>query len=198
MSFLIGARVRHRNANVGRVLCYHEGMVTVEWDWSPNHTYDVHENDLRLESKSVVQDWVSTLPGLRHQGVLLTAVRGCDVSPKEDPCKALTRCYRSVVLNAHVGDPTKAKTFIEAPPYEEVARRMIAVAKDHDALPHHYIMHLVHAAEIVGYFHPSAETRELWFGFYEEMVRRLHLRVETRDELNLRLCADEETFGQNQ
>jgi flavin-dependent thymidylate synthase len=48
---------------------------------------------------SVLQDWVMKLPR-RHQGVLLASVRGCDTAPKDDPSKALARCYRGMIVPA--------------------------------------------------------------------------------------------------
>lgn len=143
---------------------------------------------------SILQDWVATL-GLRHQGVLLTAVRGCDTVPREDPSKALTRAYRGTILNAHCGDAAKAQTFIEAVGSDDLRRRMNAVIRDHDALPHHYIMHLVHAAEIVGYKHPDPDVRRDWLAFYAGMVGKFHMAVEAEAELDARLDADEDTFG---
>ena len=58
---------------------------------------------------SVLKEWVTHL-GLRHQGVLMACVRGCDNVPKEDPTKALARCLRDVLLNSF--DP-RPSSFIE-------------------------------------------------------------------------------------
>lgn len=57
--------------------------------------------------KSVLQDWVTELPGLRHQGVLISAVRGCDTAARHSADKKLVRSLRCAVLNAFVGDPEK-------------------------------------------------------------------------------------------
>lgn len=145
----------------------------------------------------VLQDWVEKL-GLRHQGTLLTAIRGCDTTPKEEASKALTRVYRAMVLNPHCGDPKKALTFIELPETDVILHRMHAVERSHDHLPHHFLMHLIHAAEIVGFCHPKALYRDLWRGFYETMCQKMHMRAETLAELNKRLNADETTFGASQ
>ena len=143
-------------------------------------------------SKSVLQDWVAELP-LRHQGVLLTAIRGCDTSPKEDDVKALARSYRCALLNAFVGDPKKSVSFIEWVSPETLRERMLRVTKNHDHYPHHYIMHLVHAAEILGYYHPFLASEWLWF--YQVMCRKLHMTPETKAELDARLTASEYEFG---
>jgi len=68
------------------------------------------------------------------------------------------------------------------------------VAGDHDCLPHHYIMHLVHAAEVIGYNHPQDEIRGHFRSWYLLMCRKLHVNPETEAQMNERLNADEETF----
>lgn len=147
--------------------------------------------------KSILQDWVNEL-GLRHQGVLVSAVRGCDTVARDDPIKLLCRVLRAVMLNAHCGDVKKSKSYIEMPEEHEIQRRMDLVIKDHDALPHHYLMHLVHAACIIGYKHPSPYHKMYWRYFYEKMVHKMHFNIETEEQLDRRLNADEETFKANQ
>jgi hypothetical protein len=49
--------------------------------------------------KSILQAWVTEL-GLRHQGVLLTAVRGCDTWSKYSAEKPLIREMRGLILVA--------------------------------------------------------------------------------------------------
>jgi hypothetical protein len=106
--------------------------------------------------KSVLQDWVLDLPGLRHQGVLLGAVRGCDTIPKHGAAKTLSRYLRAAFLNAHCGDPRKAVSFIEVCPSEEhMLMTMSKFFDEYDNLPLHYVMHLTHAIQIVGYYHPT-------------------------------------------
>lgn len=147
--------------------------------------------------KSVLQDWVMEL-GLRHQGTLLTAVRGCDTAPKDDPSKMFVRCLRCRILNAFVGDPRKSASFIEAVPDIEVSARFNRLRKNLDHYPHHYVMHLVHAIEIIGYKHPVDAERVIWHSFYCDLVRGLHLRFETQADLDARLGASEEEFKRDQ
>lgn len=148
-----------------------------------------------LVDNSVLKPWVMRL-GLRHQGVLLTSVRGCDTAPKHDASKLLARDYRGEILKCHCGNASKAATFIEEPSHEELIKRFLDYRKNLDHYPHHYVMHLVHAAEIVGYYHPSVPRRELWNQFYRDLCRGLHVNPETKEELDARLNADEETFGE--
>ena len=35
--------------------------------------------------------------GLRHQGVLISAMRGCDTAPRSDPSKVIQRILRGAV-----------------------------------------------------------------------------------------------------
>lgn len=146
---------------------------------------------------SILQPWVEGL-GLRFQGVLVSAVRGCDTAPKADPSKDLVRSFRAEVLRTHVHDPTLSKSFIEKVSNEEVTKRMQAFIKNWDHYPMHFVMHFVHAAEIVGYHHSDMLTRALWAIFYDKCCHKMHMKPETKEELAKRLEADEDTFFANQ
>lgn len=141
-----------------------------------------------MSKKCVLRDWVMELH-LRCQGVLVSSVRGCDTIPKEHPLKDLVRVYRSIVLNAAV---TKPSSFIEHVELDEAKQRMEKVLDDVDALPVHYIMHLTHAAQIIGYKHPRDKVRKLWRWFYESMCHGFHLTPETEQRMALRLEAKTE------
>lgn len=104
---------------------------------------------------SVLQEWVAGL-GLRHQGVLMSCIRGCDNVPKEDATKLLARCLRAVVLRSFDEKPT---SFIEHVGFDELRLRMVAVLKNHDHYPVHYLLHLMHGAEIIGCQPRSADCR---------------------------------------
>jgi len=145
----------------------------------------------------IMQEWTHKL-GLRQQGVLVAVVRGCDTAPKEAPIKVMARLIRGVLLNPHCGDVKRSTTFIM--PWDDSlwSSVSLAVSKDHDCLPHHYIMHLVHAVEIIGYTHPYPHMREHFKGFYLLMCRKLHVNPETEEEMNQRLNADELTFAAGQ
>jgi hypothetical protein len=146
---------------------------------------------------SILQPWVQEL-GLRHQGALLTAIRGCDTVPKDDPSKLLVRCLREVILRAHCGDAARAKTFIELVDIEELERRFTLFRKNCDHYPHHYVMHLTHTIEIVGYKHPCPNVRLFWSQAYFSLCYGLHVNPETESQLDERLNADENTFGRRQ
>lgn len=142
---------------------------------------------------SILQGWVEEL-GLRHQGVLLTAIRGCDTAPKNDSSKNFVRCYRAIILKAHCGNAKKAASFIEGVDGEELFKRFEAFRRDLDHYPHHYVMHMVHSIEIVGYKHPYARQRDLWGAMYPLLCKGLHVNPETEQQLDARLNADEASF----
>lgn len=146
---------------------------------------------------NIVQTWVSEL-GLRYQDVLVSAVRGCDTAPKHDASKDLARCFRAEILNTHVNDPKLSKSFIEKVHNETVAVRMSAFIKNWDHYPMHYVMHFIHAGEVLGYFHPDRLRRALWFKFYEKCCHKLHVNVESIEMLRKRLESDEDTFYASQ
>lgn len=143
---------------------------------------------------NVLQDWVCKL-GLRYQGVLIASVRGCDTVSKHNTVKDLVRAYRAVILNSFCGDPKKSSSFIEVFSDEKLADIMTTVvASAGDELPHHYVMHMIHSAEIVGYYHPNEKIGVCWQYFYERMCVKMHVRPETIQELERRLNAPEEEF----
>jgi hypothetical protein len=147
--------------------------------------------------KSIMQDWTMDC-GLRHQGVLVAAVRGCDTLPKYNAAKTMARYYRGTVLNAHCGDVSKAKSFMELPSNKEAFDNTVKdFFSEHDALPFHYVLHLLHAAEIVGYYRDDLYG-EMWMDFYRRLVRRMHLSPETKEQLDQRLDADEASFAATQ
>jgi hypothetical protein len=143
---------------------------------------------------SILQPWVSGLV-LRHQGVLVTAAYCCDSSPKHDSSKLFSRCYRNVVLRAHCGDAKNSRSFIEEVTTRELHERFNNFRKNLDHYPHHYVMHVVHAIEIIGYKHPDADIRQHWNSFYLKLCDGLHVNPETENELDARLDATEDIFG---
>jgi len=139
----------------------------------------------------IMKDWVNEL-GLRHQGVLVSAVRGVDNESKNDPTKALLRSYRNIVLNSFNDHPS---SFIDIVEFDEIKTRMLNVLKDFDGYPVHFVFHLLYAAEIIGYKHPDELTRSLWNWFYRTFVYKLHLNIENEEQLDARLTSNEDEFS---
>lgn len=142
-------------------------------------------------SKSIIQDWVADL-GLRQQGVLMAAVRGCDTISKEHSVKDISRCFRGVVLNAHCGPGKIPVSFMIFPNNDDWEAMVDGF--EFDDLPTHFTLHLLHAAQIVGVYHPDIETCCRWDRFYRKIVRKMHLIPEPVAELETRLNANEDDF----
>ena len=70
-------------------------------------------------------------------------------------------------------------------PSQEQAREFLETGLDR--YPSHWLIHFLHAAEIIGYKHPDTAIRSYWYQFYITGVNALHLNPETEDQLNARL-----------
>lgn len=143
---------------------------------------------------SVMNDWIFSLP-LQQQSVLILGTRGPDAVEKFHPAKLLVMRYRATVLKAaYYGRAMRvdeeANTFMSMENFSDDRNWDILVRKFFDSvdvLPHHYLMHLLHAAEIIAYRHPNGLFRERWSSFYYAGVSSLHLEPEGEDVMNVRL-----------
>lgn len=143
---------------------------------------------------SVQPEWCLELP-LQQQSVLLLAARGPDGIAKAHPCKAVVRAYRGTVLVAAArrrplewGE--RADSFMSLDRFGDStawANDLVVFFDNVDDLPHHYLMHLAHGAEIAGYKHPDERFRRRWRSFYENVCDDMHVIPETERELDLRL-----------
>src|ERR1700744_3079929 len=106
------------------------------------------------DGPSVMRQWTMEIPR-RHQGVLVTGLRGCDGAPKEDTSKSISRMIRRAVLNP--ADPRETRNaggFFGMKP-EDLKANVLDFLHSLDQYPLHYIMHLCHACEVIGYKHPD-------------------------------------------
>jgi hypothetical protein len=145
---------------------------------------------------SILQPWVEEI-GLRHQGVIVSAMRGCDTAPRHDPSKVAQRLLRGAVLEPHIGRTGKPKTYmVVEPDYREWYKMIDPFLRSWDHYPNHYVMHFIHATEIIGYLGPLIHPvySERWLNFYLAACNAMHVTPESKDQLNDRLNADEETF----
>jgi hypothetical protein len=146
---------------------------------------------------SIIHDWAARL-GLRHQGVLVSAIRGCDSALREDPSKYLVRVYRGVLLRSHCGDVREATSFMV--PFD----KSVWIEMSHnffrsiDHYPNHWLLHWAHACEIVGFKHPDANVRWCFSSMYHTLVRKFHMHAELEEELDARLDAPEHKFAKEQ
>jgi len=144
----------------------------------------------------VFQDWMFAL-NLQQQSVLVLALRGPDGIEKHHPCKTLVKHYRASVLkNAVYGRAMKVGEHEERDSFQSlqhindlnawnsVVRKFFDSV---DGLPHHYCMHLLHGAQIVGFKHPEAVFRDRWSMFYYLGCEDLHMIPEMEDQMDRRL-----------
>lgn len=136
---------------------------------------------------SILQDWVMELP-LREQGTLLTAIRGCDLTPKyplDSPERSLTAAIRCAVMNA--ADPREIDFepgcfMISEPPNFKCSEL--------GHYPQHWYAHVMHACEVLGYRHPVESKRQRWFHIYLSFCKSLHVNPETNEQMTERLSED--------
>jgi hypothetical protein len=168
---------------------------------------------------SVLQPWVEALPFMQ-QSVLIAAVRAPDGLRKNHPVKVLMRWFRRcTMLSAFdkraLNDPFEAGGGSFTGPFElhhaaEFVRtpwpadtgfgwhhmnEMRKVYLDHvDEMPHHFQLHFMHAAQIVGYKHSDTLVREWWRQFYEMIVNDAHLFPEPVEMMDKRLGDSERNW----
>lgn len=137
--------------------------------------------------KSVLQDWVMELP-LRHQGTLLTGIRGCDLTPKlplDSTERQLVGYLRYLVMNP--ADPREVGIegafFQDRPPHNWKASEL-------GHYPWHWVSHIMHCYEVCGYCHPNPICRRDALTIYERFVHSMHLNVETGGQMEGRLTED--------
>lgn len=141
-------------------------------------------------AKSVLQDWVMELP-LREQGTLLTGVRGCDLTPKfplDSMERRLVGAIRAAFLNP--ADPRDVDKepgcfFISEPPNLAEFK-----PSSFGHYPFHWVMHIVHMVEVLGYRHPDTYRRVKWYALYKKFVESFHLKPESFNEMVARLGED--------
>lgn len=137
---------------------------------------------------SVLKDWVMELP-LREQGTLLTAIRGCDLVPKyplSSRERTLTAFVRCAVMN-----PFDAREIDAAPGcfmQTKIPAKFRGSSLGH--YPVHYVMHLLHAAQIIAYRCPDESFSSQALQVYLELVRSFHLNPETFEQMVARLGED--------
>lgn len=146
---------------------------------------------------SIIQPWAAAL-GLRHQGVLVSAIRGCDSVNREDPSKYLVRAYRGTLLVPHCADIRKSASFMIPFDGDDWYEACEPFFSSIDHYPNHWLLHWLHACEIVGYKHPSLAVSEAYIFLYHKAVRKFHMLPESEWHLDERLNADEDTFSKKQ
>lgn len=138
---------------------------------------------------SVLQEWVQSLP-YRMQALLMTSVRGPDGMSKNCNAKPLIRFFRGAIMlpaDRNYRDTSGNTDNFMWLDYTSFNDYVIDFFSDHDQYPHHFIMHLIHAGQVIGYYHPKDEIRIKWYGFYAMACDSLHMNVETEAQISNRL-----------
>ena len=131
---------------------------------------------------SVVQPWVRLWLTWKEQTVLLCALRGTDSGGSRE-VKLMTRWMRSIVLK----NAAPHKTFMGETNFKTVDRIADENPLAFDMLPVHFLGHLIHAFQIIGYKHPNERVRDIALFAYAQFCKFLHLNQETLEEMNERL-----------
>lgn len=139
------------------------------------------------EHTSVLQTWVMRQP-LRVQGTLLTAVRGCDVTPKyplDSLERRITAAIRwSFMIPADIREVDIPGAFFSSDIPEP--KQLSGIGH----YPQHWFSHVWHAVEVLGYLHPDANVRARWEAFYIAMCRDQHTNPEMKYQMLTRLTED--------
>jgi len=158
------------------------------------------------QRRSVLQDWVHELTFMQ-QSVLIACVRGPDGIRKDHPVKVLVRWLRRCFLISAFnrcalltpydrGGGSFTGPSIQTSDLDDTADvewfdGMKSKGEDYfrytDEIPHHFTLHLMHAAEILGYKHPDPSIRGWWNWFYLSCANDMHLFPETEQQMDERL-----------
>lgn len=144
--------------------------------------------------RSVLQDWVTEIP-LREQGTLLTAVRGCDLTPKyplDSPERRLVGAIRHAFMNP--ADPREVDIEPGCFFRSEIPLDFKISALGH--YPQHWLSHVLHAVEVLGYRHPDPLRRHAWHELYRKMCHSFHLNIESFSQFVSRLSSDRIATGE--
>lgn len=161
---------------------------------------------------NVMQPWVEDLTFMQ-QSVLIAAVRAPDGLRKDHPVKVLMRWYRRCILLSafdaraltspyETGGGSFTGPFtpehadaMGIPPSDFLGERFDQTRDVYlrhvDEMPHHFHLHFMHAAQIVGYKHPGYSIREWWHHFYRMIVNDAHLFPESEADMDARLSDGE-------
>ena len=136
--------------------------------------------------ESVLHDWVTGLT-FQQQALLLTGMRGPDAMPKHNAAKAIVRYLRGAVIKpAGTWSGFNDNDFMWGD-YDYFIVYAKSLLEDPDAYPFHFMMHLIHCAEVVGYKHPDKIIRDHWFTFYTAACDSFHMTPETEKQMDDRL-----------
>lgn len=169
---------------------------------------------------AVTQAWTHAL-SFMQQSVLLAAIRGPDGIHKNHVSKKLCRWLRRCVvisafekkvldhpalegggsftgpslLLADIAVLDPAHGMVRINPWGPAMHQALdAYMLTLDEVPHHFQLHFLHAAEILGYTHPDGTIRTWWEIAYLRLCNDMHLNPESREDMMKRLGDNEEDW----
>jgi len=153
----------------------------------------------------VIQSWVQELTFMQ-QSVLLASIRGPDGLEKNHVSKLLIRWLRRCVLYSAFESKKEGRPIAILDPYtagggsftgpsvlacahwQPAMDQVVDCYLSHlDETPHHFQLHFMHAAEIIGYLHPLPDIRNWWNRTYRRLAADMHLNPETKEQMTKRL-----------
>lgn len=148
---------------------------------------------------AVMQEWTTKLP-LREQGVLVLALRGPDGARKEHGAKNVVRALRGCVMvtgatgqSLMPGQNLPDDTFMQmyrighpnSEAWDEAVKEFFRAWDEYNV---HFLFHLMHAAEVLGYRYPNGETIQVrWLNLYYRSCKKVHIIPESLDQMIDRL-----------
>lgn len=155
---------------------------------------------------SVLQPWVQDLSFMK-QSVLIAGVRGPDGIQKDHVAKVMLRWFRRCIMysafDGRIYDNPYSKgggSFMGPVPEGKYIGKQVVdeYLRCVDELPHHFQLHFMHGAEILGYDHPNEDIRRWWHDVYCRIVRDAHLGIETKEQMDYRLGDNEKQWRENE
>ena len=117
----------------------------------------------------------------------MTGMRGPDGCNKHNAAKAIVRYLRGAICKpAWNWDGYNNNDFMWGD-YSLFGNWMRSFFDDPDGYPHHFIMHLIHCAEVIGYKHPDKGLALHWHRFYISACKAFHMKPEMENEMDARL-----------
>ena len=133
-----------------------------------------------VNGESVLKSWTHKL-SWKEQTVLLSTLRVCDWKVKNDISKRIVRRIRNNVLN---NGGTESGDFMKV---EISDNDLYEFSKDIDSYPVHFLLHLIHASEIIWYCCEDIDERKWFNNFYLTMVDAFHMKPESEEQMHCRL-----------
>lgn len=141
---------------------------------------------MNIDKTSVMKPWTYEL-SWKEQTVLISALRGCDAVGKNDISKKIVRRIRNVVLNNAGPDNSE---FMDS---QISDNELYDFSKNIDSYPVHFLLHLIHASEVIGYCCTDINEATFFKSFYYRMVDAFHMKPESESDMHIRLSDGVET-----